>query len=411
MDAQNLSRERVFSILNDNDCPSFVIPQKQASLHPLGSPQQRPSLQRYAQYQHQRSSSFSSTSSSPPLLRHDSASSKSSNSSMDSSPSPITPAYVFGDPNALGYENVMRQDLVGYLPSPTTITPFMESQMMIAPSMHDPFAQKAIIPQQVLSQYPILPAPTHADIAQLPTPAPSNDSTATSVAKTSPVNPSAPPVTGKKNKYPCPYAQSHNCTSTFTTSGHAARHGKKHTGEKGVHCPVCNKAFTRKDNMKQHERTHKNNSNGEDSNPRRSKAAVTRDAQRKQLQQEESEGTASTDLTTSASSDQTSIEPPISELPMLMPDVAFFPDSNPMLLPQQPLPEFIPNSVYPPLTDESLMAVNSIPQTIDLRLAPIGLGNTLLAPSLTRGLSDLDTLAQVAETFDPLYAQPLPLPM
>ncbi|EPS32174.1 hypothetical protein POX_d05661 [Penicillium oxalicum] len=63
--------------------------------------------------------------------------------------------------------------------------------------------------------------------------------------------------TGRKNKYPCPYARSHGCTSTFTTSGHAARHGKKHTGEKSVHCPICNKAFTRKDNMKQHIRTHR----------------------------------------------------------------------------------------------------------------------------------------------------------
>ena len=61
----------------------------------------------------------------------------------------------------------------------------------------------------------------------------------------------------KKNKYPCPYAVSHGCSATFTTSGHAARHGKKHTGEKSVHCPVCNKAFTRKDNMKQHIRTHR----------------------------------------------------------------------------------------------------------------------------------------------------------
>lgn len=61
----------------------------------------------------------------------------------------------------------------------------------------------------------------------------------------------------RKNKYPCPYAASHACSATFTTSGHAARHGKKHTGEKSVHCPVCNKAFTRKDNMKQHIRTHR----------------------------------------------------------------------------------------------------------------------------------------------------------
>ncbi|EFW19191.1 conserved hypothetical protein [Coccidioides posadasii str. Silveira] len=61
----------------------------------------------------------------------------------------------------------------------------------------------------------------------------------------------------KKNKYPCPYAASHSCPATFTTSGHAARHGKTHTGEKSVHCPICNKAFTRKDNMKQHQRTHR----------------------------------------------------------------------------------------------------------------------------------------------------------
>ncbi|RJE22786.1 C2H2 transcription factor Egr2 [Aspergillus sclerotialis] len=64
----------------------------------------------------------------------------------------------------------------------------------------------------------------------------------------------------RKNKYPCPYAASHSCSATFTTSGHAARHGKKHTGEKSVHCPICNKAFTRKDNMKQHIRTHRTHS-------------------------------------------------------------------------------------------------------------------------------------------------------
>ncbi|KAI9722280.1 MAG: hypothetical protein M1812_001752 [Candelaria pacifica] len=59
----------------------------------------------------------------------------------------------------------------------------------------------------------------------------------------------------KKNKFPCPEWRN-GCTDLFTTSGHAARHGKKHSGEKNVLCPVCNKAFTRKDNMKQHQRTH-----------------------------------------------------------------------------------------------------------------------------------------------------------
>ena len=61
------------------------------------------------------------------------------------------------------------------------------------------------------------------------------------------------------------------CTDFFTTSGHAARHAKKHTGKKDAYCPECNKAFTRKDNMEQHRRTHQNgrgasrSSNGDES--------------------------------------------------------------------------------------------------------------------------------------------------
>lgn len=62
----------------------------------------------------------------------------------------------------------------------------------------------------------------------------------------------------KKNQYPCPMAKQYNCSDFFTTSGHAARHAKKHTGKKDAFCPECNKAFTRKDNMEQHRRTHQN---------------------------------------------------------------------------------------------------------------------------------------------------------
>ncbi|CEN62242.1 Putative C2H2 transcription factor [Aspergillus calidoustus] len=86
----------------------------------------------------------------------------------------------------------------------------------------------------------------------------------TSIASTS--KESVGPKPARKNKYPCPFAASHACTATFTTSGHAARHGKKHTGEKSVHCPICNKAFTRKDNMKQHIRTHRTHSEDMSSN-------------------------------------------------------------------------------------------------------------------------------------------------
>lgn len=65
----------------------------------------------------------------------------------------------------------------------------------------------------------------------------------------------------KKNSYPCPMAKQFGCNDYFTTSGHAARHAKKHTGKKDAYCPECNKAFTRKDNMEQHRRTHQSGRN------------------------------------------------------------------------------------------------------------------------------------------------------
>ncbi|TAQ87913.1 hypothetical protein B7494_g3750 [Chlorociboria aeruginascens] len=59
-------------------------------------------------------------------------------------------------------------------------------------------------------------------------------------------------------RYPCRFRESHNCDKTFTTSGHASRHSKIHTAEKGVNCQYdgCPKRFTRSDNMKQHLETH-----------------------------------------------------------------------------------------------------------------------------------------------------------
>lgn len=64
------------------------------------------------------------------------------------------------------------------------------------------------------------------------------------------------PAKGKSN-YPCPLAKEYNCGSYFTTSGHARRHAKKHTGEKSQICPECKKSFARKDNMDQHRKTHR----------------------------------------------------------------------------------------------------------------------------------------------------------
>ncbi|OJD28183.1 hypothetical protein ACJ73_00420 [Blastomyces percursus] len=78
----------------------------------------------------------------------------------------------------------------------------------------------------------------------------------TTNSKISQVQPASLLPVRRKRRYPCPYAALHSCGITFGTSNHARRHGKKHTGEKPVYCPQCNKRFARKDNMKQHCRAH-----------------------------------------------------------------------------------------------------------------------------------------------------------
>ncbi|KAL2105390.1 hypothetical protein VUR80DRAFT_8454 [Thermomyces stellatus] len=70
--------------------------------------------------------------------------------------------------------------------------------------------------------------------------------------------PDPPPKKTEEKRYPCRFRISHGCDKTFTTSGHASRHSKIHTAEKGVPCSHegCPKKFTRADNMKQHLETH-----------------------------------------------------------------------------------------------------------------------------------------------------------
>lgn len=439
MDVRTKSQERVFSILNDNDCPSFVIRQRRSSQEPqfksqpssavLPSPKQRrPSLVRQAQY-HRSSSVSSTSSSSPPLLRYNSSSSKSSSSSMESSPSPITPAYNYNDGSLLlPYDNILRQDVTSLMPSPSTVTPFMEQQLMMTTPIPDAFAAKALVqalpqslPQNLPGlQYPLLPAPLPEVPQQLPTPT-SLNSAPSSLPASAVNNSNSPPnaTPTKKNKYPCPYSQSHNCTATFTTSGHAARHGKKHTGEKGVHCPICNKAFTRKDNMKQHERTHKNNgdSNKSEENPRRSKAAITRDAQRnKMIKKSDSTGsdpTSQPSVLQSPLSEVTSIAASI-EPPMPVEEQTLYPiDRTVQIMPAMQMSASLPdpmstNPIYPAMTDEALLAAaNNMPLSTMDKMAEMNNLPTLPMPPLIRGFSDLDTLAQAAETFDPYYQQPI----
>lgn len=451
MDVHTQLREATsFSILNDNDSPSFAIRPRQlrqslspasvsasvarststsgsgflsASTSPSPRPDRyvRPYLPRQEHYT--RASSFSSGGA-PPLSR------LSSNSSMDSSPSPITPAYSYNDSTLPPFDPLTRQDLATYLPqpSPTTITPFLEQQLLIAPNMMpDHFLGKQFQSAPSLAQYPIhapippvfpISNPTSANSSVPPaTTGPATSSITSPVkiqSKTSSQTTSGP-TPGKKNKYPCPYAQSQSCTATFTTSGHAARHGKKHTGEKGVHCPICNKAFTRKDNMKQHERTHKGSisgSNSDNSTVRRSKASVTKVAQKaRQAQKDDTtlpDRSRRSSLMRSPLSEVTSLAPATDTSLSTESSLAtnFYPDSQQMLMPIQTIPETLsPNPFYAEdLLVQQQPSILPLPQLIldkpdDFALS----GNMPLAPPLVRGFSDLDTLANVAGTFDSSY--------
>jgi hypothetical protein len=246
------SPTRMISILNNDDRPSFAVRPKRPSalsvsptnvkrVEPLNIT--HPSLQHFQYYSSEDSPALSPLT--PPLLRLDSTS---SNSTMDP-PSPTTPIYPYDSRVVVPHDTLLRND--SYSMSPTLYTD--------EPSQYGySTAKPSNLETGDLQSYPPLPSPS-----EIP-PSPSTRVSAPQ-PQSHPQSQSQPPqLSVKKNKYPCPYAQSHSCPATFTTSGHAARHGKKHTGEKGILCPVCGKAFTRKDNMKQHERTHRGSTTSED---------------------------------------------------------------------------------------------------------------------------------------------------
>ncbi len=309
---------------------------------------------------------------------------------MDS-PSPKTPIYNY-DPQLIApYDPVMRQDTSTYLPSPSTITPLMDTMMVVAPTQEQMLAfPTKQMNSAMCANYPVLPiSPIDGQQNSSPSSSKSNPRPQASNAA---VN--APT---KKNKYPCPYASSHHCTATFTTSGHAARHGKKHTGEKGVHCPVCNKAFTRKDNMKQHERTHKGSasgSNSDDTNHKRSRAAAIKEAARaKKTNVESDQQSNNAGLIHSPLSDVASIDPSVIGTPSLAVNHSHFND-----VAMAGHPEATQSvSAYPPLGDEQSFSTLS---QLD-RNAVTSFVNTQ-AP-MQRAYSDLDTLA-LAAAYDP-YSQ------
>ncbi|KAF2433908.1 hypothetical protein EJ08DRAFT_18118 [Tothia fuscella] len=180
---------------------------------------------------HSRTSSIVSYNSSPPTPQLVRSNSSESSTMMNQSPSPVTPSFDF-DP---GSQQQHKQDDISFF---------------LPPSDQSHPSQYPLINNGAAHFYPAPPA----NIAPQPQmyqaqPNPDTDS------RSQPAANSKPP---KKNQYPCPLSKQFNCQDFFTTSGHAARHAKKHTGKKDAFCPECNKAFTRKDNMEQHRRTHQN---------------------------------------------------------------------------------------------------------------------------------------------------------
>ncbi|KAF2094589.1 hypothetical protein NA57DRAFT_80389 [Rhizodiscina lignyota] len=258
MDGRNSFGRRI-SLLNESEGPTHISSSRSDS-STSGSSNRLPSLPRST---HSRTSSYASTPElspqTPPLSRSDS-----SDSRIMQIPSPITPDFSFDAPFP------PQQQLPSPLFSQKSFFPQLpkDAQAMAYPPMPQPGSAFAYPP-------PPVPAPAQQQAympATAPVPAPAPASPSKSESKAG----SAGKPASKKNHYPCPMAKQYNCPDYFTTSGHAARHAKKHTGRKDAVCPECNKAFTRKDNMEQHRRTHQNGRNsqkGDDvSQPRKVKA-------------------------------------------------------------------------------------------------------------------------------------------
>lgn len=240
MDGRNASG-RIISLLNESSDVAAALPSSKIQLPPLSSSV------------HSRTSSCSASSTpslspqTPQLVR-----SASSDSRAFSTPSPLTPSYTTFEQATRALPAKQQQQQHYYFAS----NPYakmddpLNSMYPPLPDPSAPMPSAYAIPTQMAPQPQQLQQQPQPNNSNSPASEPSRVSTvsAQSNSKTQP----------KKNQYPCPMAKQVGCTDFFTTSGHAARHAKKHTGKKDALCPECNKAFTRKDNMEQHRRTHQN---------------------------------------------------------------------------------------------------------------------------------------------------------
>ncbi|KAF4554049.1 Zinc finger C2H2 type-containing protein [Elsinoe fawcettii] len=237
MDGRNSTGRKV-SLLNDL-CDAPV-----AAARPNPVPVKLPSLSASLRtHSHESARSASSTPSlspqTPPLIR-----SESSDSRAFASPSPLTP-------QSTSFDN--QPQLQHKQPQPVS----HQSYYLYRQPWNKMDDQQLFPTIPEGAPMSSLPLPSMNGLGQVPrirsSDSPTSDSRVSNASAAS-----APKQTTKKSQYPCPLAKQFNCTDYFTTSGHAARHAKKHTGRKDAICPECNKAFTRKDNMEQHRRTHQN---------------------------------------------------------------------------------------------------------------------------------------------------------
>lgn len=165
--------------------------------------------------------------------------------------------------------------------------------------------------------------------------------------------------------------------------------------------------------MKQHERTHKGATSGtasDDQPARRSKAAITKEAQKAKTAQSESQAgdlTRKANLVHSPLSEVTSLTPSVIETPIAMEEPVLYQNPAPQSMMPTDVGVSASMSMYPPLGEDTMMNA-----TNPLMLQPFdptkqNLLPELAPPPLMRGFSDLDTLAQAAaESYEPYYQQP-----
>jgi len=158
--------------------------------------------------------------------------------------------------------------------------------------------------------------------------------------------------------------------------------------------------------MKQHERTHKGSlseNNSDDSMVRKSKAATTKDALKAKKSTDSRQGSSDTRRTSiihSPLSEVASLPPSVLDTPMAtLAEPMLYDSSNTrMVMPAERMANPMTN-LYPPIGDDTMLNAAAVAQGNVEKAILMPAGH----PPLQRGFSDLDTLAQAAESFDPYY--------